>query len=187
MFSNLAGADVEQTDYSRGLTALQWAKLCGSQDCVKALRKCKRSSTIKPQVSVTSNDTIKLAKSASDITKLSHNTSGPLKRLKDSLSHNQQQQRKEKEYLGIESIVASCVSSAPTIPMLIANSGCRTPLPEPLISPKLRRALALRPQCMNQINPHAGPPRIEVISEAGDRVAPNKHVYGCAKRASSAK
>ena len=169
---------MEITDYSRNLTALQWAKLCGSQSCIKALRKCKQtSSSKKSSLSVSNGDSGKLTKSASDITKLtasSSNNNSPFAKIKGSLSGH-----KEKDYLGIESIVA-CVST-PTIPMLIANSGKTSiQIPEPLISPKLRRALKMKPQ--RKATEIIVPPKIEVISDTGEQVAPNKHVYGASKK-----
>lgn len=173
-FSLLTGADVSKTDNSRNMHALQWAKLCGSQSCIKALRKCKQGSNKKPSLTVTNND--KHAKSTSDITKISHNSTSPLTRIKESLSSHHH--HKQKEYLGIESIVA-CVST-PTIPMLMANSGSNpVSIPEPLISPRLRRALKMRP-AKDIIEPT--PPKIEVISDTGEYVPPTKHVYGAAPK-----
>lgn len=114
----LPGANVELTDYMRQMTALQWAKHCGSQQCVKALRKhAKKHSKVHQ---------CRYARSTSDLTFEStdihrHKKSPVLiDRIKRSLGLPTKQEKQSREcLLALSGVMASSTSA---IPLLIGVS-----------------------------------------------------------------
>lgn len=157
------------------MTALQWAKLCGSQQCAKTLKKHRSQSR------TLGKSTVKLSRSASDITNFSdsnNNSKQFFKKIRKSLIQHKPSEVKE-NHLGIEEII-TCVST-PAIPVLLAfsNNNDVTSLTDSIISPNLQRKFRGKSMKNQQRGGYTEqlPPRIEITSETGEIIEPSKQVY----------
>lgn len=162
-----AGARTDKTDSTRGMTALQWAKLCGSQACVKLLKKNKPA---------LNKDKSKLSRSASDLTNItaSHTSSPLLSKIKKTLHHNNKQSA-SKDHLGVQCIV-SCAST-PAIPLLLAYANNGDTTPENYIKPLLTQSVC--PKVMREVtNCTIHPPKIKITSDTGENIEPKTSTGG---------
>ncbi|XP_067933688.1 putative ankyrin repeat protein RBE_0317 isoform X2 [Watersipora subatra] len=154
----VAGADADLTDYARGMNAFQWAEHCTSQSCMKTLKKHKLHSTKKS------------SSHKKTTCREGNEPSSPLRKIKDSLSGANKQTLKNQR--GMESVVA-CVS-APVIPMVIANAN---PLPniQMLCEPNLLSSCVVKHN--KKPSSITTAPRIEITSDTGECIIPNKHFF----------
>ena len=154
------------TDHTREMNALQWAEHCASKSCIKTLKKQNLQSLKKSNLHKKS------------ISKDGGEHTSPLRRIKDSLSGFNQ--NKNKELRGMESLVA-CVS-APTIPMILANAN-----PPPNIQLLLDPTADARRHSTSRKSSNEGimAPRIEITSDTGECITPNKNFFASPNRKQS--
>lgn len=150
------------------MTALQWARLCGSQASAKLLKKNK------PPLN---KDKSKLSHSASDLTNITSGqtaTSPLLSKIKKSLHHHNRQSQ-SKDHLGVRCIV-TCAST-PAIPVLLASSGNGDTTPENYIRPLLPQSFC--PKVMREVtNCTIRPPKIKITSDTGENIEPKMSIGG---------
>lgn len=168
---------MELTDKTRSMTALQWAKLCGRQSCLKSLRK------YKTQYKKLSHD-----KSVSKAPSDHHTTTNPLIKIRDSIRGSHHSKHSSHDYSGIESIVAC--ASTPTIPILRLAGVGGTPLQHTMVDipvriPSLdsnhRSTSSKTSRCRRSSSPQPTP-KIEITSDTGESITPSKTTYSASNR-----
>lgn len=155
----LSGANADVTDYSRGMNAFQWAQLCASKTCAKTLKRHRPQSSKKPWT-----NSLKKVKNTDSI-----EHSSPLRNTKGSpagVNNN--------KHPGIETIVA-CVNAS-KIPMILADTN---PLPtiqlvEAMAAHHDTRASSTRKRSDEHVIIR---PKIEITSDTGECIIPNKTFF----------
>lgn len=144
---------MDATDYSRDMNALQWADLCASKTCLKTLKKIKCQSLKKTHKKKTLKD--------------GGEPTTPMRKMKDCLGVN------NNKLVGIETIVA-CVS-VPTIPIILANAKAESAmqiLDAVTLQQDNRKSKSRRTSL-----PNTAPPKIQITSDTGECIIPNKNHF----------